>query len=147
MRRNIRYNYSVSEYTPEGIILSIRANTGKKTVSSFGVALETDTVTGPVSVPDWENKFGLTVPFVISSVELSPKKLDGNYLKTVYPLSKDGTTPVESMGYTPLLSKSGEWYGISVGFLDGKEHAIDIELRIAVSIRRKDMKPSLLFEF
>ena len=146
-RRNIRYTYSISGYTSEGMILSIRANTGKRAVRSFGVSLETDTVTGPVSFPDWEDKFGLTAPFVIRSVELSPKKLDGDSVKAVYPLAEDGTTPVESLVYTPLLSKSGDWYGISIGFRDGNEHSVDTELRISVTIRRKDMKPSLLFEF
>lgn len=146
-RKDIRYSYNTERFTRDGMVLKVRANTGGKTVSSFGLQLEMDSTAGPLTVTAWESDMGLNAPFTINSLVLTTKKLDGESMTTRSALSKDGRTELDSMNYEPLISKKGDWYGISVRFQDGGKHSVDAEMELDITIRRKDMKPTLMFEF
>ncbi len=147
MHKNIRYSYHIEGFNKDGMVLKVKASTGNKTVSSFGFSLEMDSTSGPVNVPKWEKEIGIDIPFAINSVSLSNKTKDGTGNVSGVSLSKDGKTALESMTYEPATSKSGDWYGLVIRFADGETHAVDAELEVNVAIRRKDIKPSLLFVF
>ena len=147
MHKNIRYSYHIEAFNKDGMALKVKASTGNKAVTSFGFSIEMDSTHGPVNVPKWEKEIGIDIPFAINSVGLSIKMKDGTGNVSGVRLSKDGKTALESMTYEPATSKSGDWYGLVVKFADGEAHAVDAELEVNVAIRRKDIKPSLLFVF
>ena len=145
--KNIRYTYSVKEYTSSGMVLSVHASSGKKKAASFGAEIRMDSMTGPISSSVWEGEMGLTLPFFFNSIRMDQNKIDGEKKGLTFTIEKTGATLFNGISSGNLISKNGDWYGISFKFEDGEEHSLDITLTIDITVRRKDIKPVMSFEF
>lgn len=144
--RNIRYSYSVLEFTPNGMVVSLRATTGKRSAASLGFEFKMDSVTGPIGVSAWEGEMGLALPFTIKSVGTTLFRLDEGRPAMKYLFKEPGNSTFGPMSFSSLVSKGGGWYGQTVGFTDGATHQFDIHLRLEVAVSRKDVKPVLTFD-
>ncbi len=147
MRKNIRYTFDITSYTANGITIKMTAKTGKKAVRTLGFSLEMSSLAGTISADSWEKDTGIELPFFINSICFTSKKIDGDSAAETISLMKNETLSAGLLRYVPLLSQAGEWYGLSVGFADGEGHSIDAEILLDITIRRKDVKPSIQFVF
>lgn len=144
--RNIRYTYFVSEFTPDGIVVSLRASTGKRSASSFGFEFKMDSVTGPISAATWEEEMCLDLPFVLENVGLTVNRLDGKRLGTEHLVNEPGESSFGQLELQGITSGKGSWHGLSAMFADGASHQFDVDLTLTVSVARKDVKPVLTFD-
>ena len=144
--RNIRYSYYVERFTPDGMVVFLRASTGRKSAGSFGFEFRMDSVIGSISAAKWVEETGLGLPFILKGANLTLKSIDGSRSGMKHSVSSPeeaSSGPLTSKG---LVSEGDEWYGLSFGFSDGFPHQFEIELTLDVSILRKDVKPLLSFD-
>lgn len=145
--KNVRYSYSIDRFTPSGMLLNIHVTTGKKVSKTFGSEIRMDSVTGPISSPVWESEMGLEIPFVFNEIKMTVNKADGDRKDSSCTINRDGSPSICDIKCNSLISKNGDWYGISFSFEDGLEHSFDVDIIADVTVRRKDIKPVLGFEF
>ncbi len=146
-RKNVRYTYSIKKYDSAGMTVSLRASSGKKKAASFGFEIKVDSVTGPISAASWESELGLSLPFVISGLDIALNVLDGEKVKKGRSVETSASLTFESLKLDGVTSKSGEWIGVSFSFVDSMEHSFDVGMELRIGIRRKDIKPIMTFDF
>ena len=144
--KSIRYRYGVEEYVEGGMILSVHITTVNKS-ATFGVSVEMDSVHGSINARQWENEVGLDLPFIIKSIRVTINKIDGVKIGQVFSITKENSSFPNYMIGDSLLSSNNEWYGQSFKMSDEEAHMFDLDLLFDIAIRRKDIKPSLSFDF
>lgn len=147
VHKNVRYTYSVEQYTASGLILSVRISTGKKKSATFGAELMMDSVTGPISSSVWESEMGLNMPFFFNDAQLTVGKIDGAKSGTVIKITKDGMQGAGAITGSNIMTKGRDWSAMSFAFADKEVHSFEMTLRIDITVRRRDIKPVMTFEF
>lgn len=146
-RKSVRYSYSVLKFIPGGMLLVLSIKTGKKKVTGCGFSLEMDSIRGTISALDWESEMGLSLPFCINAAKLSMIIDDNqNTKEELWDIIKGDDSQLGQLIIKQRLTGEGDWYGIEFSFSDGEAHSANIAVVIGVSIRRKDVKPSLSFD-
>ncbi len=146
-QRSLRYTYYVSGYTEDGLLLSVHVTTGKKKTGPFTITFEMDSVSGHISPDNWINEVGLELPLFISGIRVRHDKIDDNKVSKTIIISRDNAPAYTPLRYCLKLTTTDEWCGLIVSFDDEMEHSIDVDLTFDISIRRKDIKPLLSFDF
>jgi hypothetical protein len=145
-RSCVRYNYNIVKYTSTGMLIQMSISSGKKKTAVFGFSFEMDSIKGSISANDWKNDLGLPLPFFLSSVRMSIKRIDEDNKEAVWTIQKEGATQYGKIRVNQAQTKDGEWYGLDFAFADEEKHAVELMLHLDVTISRKDIKPVLSFE-
>ena len=145
--KNVRYSYSVKAFNPGGMVVELKISTGKKASAAFGFCLAMDSVTGPISASAWETDLGLDIPFAISGVEIALGKIDNKKTSGQFALEDTAHGALGGLKPESIHSKNGDWTGCKFSFDDAGEHSFELVATVRISIRRKDIKPVLSFDY
>lgn len=145
--KNVRYSYFVKEFKPDGMVVELKVSTGKRASSTFGFEFAMDSVTGPISASAWEADLGLEIPFAITGIEVATGKIDHSKHGEHYELAVGSSESIGIFKTEKLFAGQGDWIGAGFSFADAGEHSFELVLTLHVSIRRKDIKPVLSFDY
>ena len=129
------------------MVVELKVSTGKRASSTFGFEFAMDSVTGPISASAWEADLGLEIPFAITGIEVITGKIDHSKHGEHYELAVGSSESIGIFKTEKLFAGQGDWIGAGFSFADAGEHSFELVLTLHVSIRRKDIKPVLSFDY
>lgn len=144
--KNIIFGYdpSKTKYFPNGMVVKLTIKSRGK-ISSAGINLVIDSETGAIKPKDWEEKMGLSMPFVIDSTEIVITKLDGSVSNLKVDLDRNNVkNKVEDI--ICELIKTNNNSGCGLRIMSEQKHQMEIELTVSIQLNRKDIKPLFTVE-
>lgn len=119
-------------------------STGKNKTSKAGFDIQVDSESKKIEIAEWEGKMGLDSPFYIRDCRVYVAFIDGDRVDYSEMLNSNGLLETDDIHFIPRVSDNGTWHGIS--YVSDTPHNIKIRLDVTVTLLRKDIKPSFIFE-
>ena len=145
VRRNVRYTYRIEEFTASGMVLNMHISSGNKVAAAFGFSIDADSVNGSITAAKWLEEMDLAFPFFISGSQIILSRTDSErtILEVPVGLSGDGAG---LLAVLPRKNSEGDMFGLSFSFSDSMEHSFDIDVKLVITVRRRDIRPSISFD-
>lgn len=119
-------------------------STGKNKTSKAGFDIQVDSESKKIELDEWEEKMGLDSPFYIRDCRVYVAFIDSDRVDYSEVLNCNKSIVFEDIHFIPRVSNNGTWHGIT--YVSDLPHNIKIRLDVTVSLLRKDIKPSFVFE-
>lgn len=134
------------KYLADSMVVPILLITiGKKKISQTGFDLMIDSESNKITIGEWENRMGLLTPFEIKKCKVEIESLDGEVIgESIYISSEEKVKDLQELSFSKKITSVGTCYGMHI---ESKEpHSMVVRFMITVSLSRKDIKPSFVFE-
>ncbi|SHN64635.1 hypothetical protein SAMN02745247_02829 [Butyrivibrio hungatei DSM 14810] len=126
------------------IIPMVLETSAKRKISRTGFDVLIDSESKKIDINEWENKMKMETPFTISDFRIQIDNLNGEKISTEEQFSDSDSIEVENIVFAKKISKNGTCHGLSI-FAEEPQF-IKAKIYVTVNLKRRDIKPSFVFE-
>lgn len=146
-RSRFRFAIDTTEIRYQGsnmLIPVIIETSPKKRISRTGFDMLVDSESKKIEIGEWEGKMGLDAPFSIEEYDVFLSVVDGNKVDCHKHFTAEEYVEIEGIQFSGKISKAGTCHGLNV--YSEEPHHIKMRVIAKISLKRKDIKPSFVFE-